>query len=88
MACIIYFSNALGITYMPPEPLTTANDSCHMSHNIVWLSGWWHENDLEDVMGQMCVGIDWVSEGGANRVSLPFHLSCERQKNTDIDLYH
>jgi len=40
------------------------------------------------MMGQMCGGIDWVSEGGVNQVFLPFHLSCERKKNTDIDLYH
>ena len=49
---------------------------------------WWHESDLEDMMGQMCVGIDWVSEGGVNQVFLPFYLSCERTKNTDIDLHH
>jgi len=38
--CLIYFSDALGIIYMQSEPLATANDSCHMSRDIVWLSGW------------------------------------------------
>ena len=39
MVCLIYFSDALGMIHIEPEPPTTANDSCHMSDGIVWLSG-------------------------------------------------
>ena len=39
MVCLICFSDALDMIHMEPEPPTTANDSCHMSHDIVWLSG-------------------------------------------------
>jgi hypothetical protein len=40
MECLIYFSDALGIIHMQSEPPTTTNNSCHMSCDIVWLSGW------------------------------------------------
>jgi hypothetical protein len=46
MVCLIYFSDALGMIHMEPEPPATANDSCHMSRDIVWLSGGGDEGDL------------------------------------------
>jgi hypothetical protein len=39
IACLIYFSDALGIIHMQSELLATANDSCHMSHDIVLVVG-------------------------------------------------
>jgi hypothetical protein len=47
MVCLIHFSDALGMIHMEPEPPATANDSCHMSRDIVWLSGGGDEGDLE-----------------------------------------
>ena len=31
---------------MQPEPPTTANNSCHVSRDFVWLSGWGDEGDF------------------------------------------
>jgi hypothetical protein len=36
MVCLIYFSDALGMIHIEPEPPATANDSCHMSRDIFW----------------------------------------------------
>src|ERR1700676_1251911 len=46
MVYLIYFSDALGMIHIEPEPPATANDSCHMSRDIVWLSGGGDEGDL------------------------------------------
>ena len=47
MVRLIYFSDALGMIHIEPEPPATANDSCHMSRDIIWLSGGGDEGDLE-----------------------------------------
>jgi hypothetical protein len=46
MVRLIYFSDALGMIHIEPEPPATTNDSCHMSHDIIWLSGGGDEGDL------------------------------------------
>ena len=46
MVCLIYCSDVLDMIHMKPEP-ATANDSCHMSRDIVWLSVG-DEGDLSD----------------------------------------
>jgi hypothetical protein len=46
MVCLVYFSDALGMIHIEPEPPATANDSCHMSCDIVWLSGGGDEGDF------------------------------------------
>src|SRR5882762_6595102 len=46
MVRLIYFSDALGMIHIEPEPPATANDSCHMSRDIVWLSGGGDEGDF------------------------------------------
>jgi len=46
MVYLIYFSDALGMIHIEPEPPATANDSCHMSRDIIWLSGGGDEGDF------------------------------------------
>jgi hypothetical protein len=35
------------------------------------------QNAIESAMGQTCISIEWVTEGGGNQVSLTFSLRCK-----------
>jgi len=66
MVYLIYFSDALGMIHIEPEPPATANDSCHMSRDIIWLSGGGDEGDFYNLTCGLllCPGsMDWSDDG-------------------------
>ena len=78
VTCLVYFSDALCTTYIQSKPLTTAIDSCHMSHDIVWLSDggdlgnlFCQQSPTSDCFGQPDVQLHWyltIMEGALSHV--------------------